>query len=67
MSLLNTLSNDAKVALIDALTKSLSVRREPSSLQSLYGVWKDDRTAEEVIAGIRESRITGTRNIESLA
>ena len=65
MAMLNTLSNDAKWAIINALTKSMETRRKPSQLQSLFGVWQDSRTAEDVITDIRRSRMTGTRHLES--
>jgi hypothetical protein len=64
---LKNLNPDSKLDLISKLSQSL---KEPATipettLQSLFGAYKSDETADEIIAGLRASRVS-TRNIESL-
>jgi hypothetical protein len=64
---LENLNADSKLDLISKLSQSLKkdeTSQEPS-LQSLFGAYKSDETAEEIIAEIRASRIFN-RNIELL-
>ncbi|MCF8460527.1 MAG: hypothetical protein K9G46_07370 [Flavobacteriales bacterium] len=51
------LDNRSKKQLIIKLTKSID-ENEPSNsgFDKLFGAWKDDRTAEEIIKDIRDSR-----------
>ena len=64
---LNNLNSISKLDLISKLSQSLkeSDRNQEASLQSLFGAYKSDETAEEIIAEIRESRVFN-RNTESL-
>jgi len=64
---LNNLNSNSKLDLISKLSQSLkeSDRNQEASLQSLFGAYKSNETAEEIIAEIRESRVFN-RNTESL-
>ena len=64
---LKNLNADSKLDLISKLSQSL---KEPetiseTSLQSLFGAYKSEETAEEIIAELRASRMFN-RNTESL-
>jgi hypothetical protein len=64
---LENLNRDSKLDLISKLSQSLKNGEnvaEPT-LQSLFGAYKSDETAEEIIDGIRASKIFN-RNIELL-
>jgi len=64
---LKNLKHDNKLDLISKLSESLktSEKKEDISLQSLFGAYKSNETAEEIIAELRASR-TSNRNIETL-
>ncbi len=64
---LENLNADSKLDLISKLSQSLKKEDviSENSLQSLFGAYKSDETAEEIIAGIRKSRVSN-RNIEPL-
>ena len=64
---LKNLNNNSKLDLISKLSQSLkeSDKNQEAPLQSLFGAYKSDETAEEIIAEIRESRVFN-RNNESL-
>lgn len=64
---LKHLNPDSKLDLISKLSQSLkeSETVPETSLQSLFGAYKSDETTDEIIAGLRASRVS-TRNIESL-
>jgi hypothetical protein len=64
---LKNLNSDSKLDLISKLSQSLrhSDKDDEASLQSLFGAYKSDETAEEIIAEIRASRVSN-RNIEPL-
>ncbi len=65
--LLRNLNSDSKLDLISKLSQSLkkSNKQDAPSLQSLFGAWQSEKTAEEIIAELRASR-TFSRKIESL-
>lgn len=67
LHLLSNLSPTDKLDLIARLSQSLKqdYQREPSSLKSLFGAYKGEETAEEMIEAIRNSRVSN-RNIEPL-
>lgn len=71
MAMLEHLSDDEKLELIALLSQSLrmkkkSRKKEPAEgLNDLYGAWKDEKSAEELIAELRQSRVF-TRQIEPL-
>ena len=64
---LKNLKHDSKLDLISKLSESLksTEKNNEISLQSLFGAYKSDETAEEIIASLRESRVFN-RNIEAL-
>jgi hypothetical protein len=64
---LKNLNADSKLDLISKLSQSLKKEEkiQETSLQSLFGAYKSDDTADEIIADIRASRVFN-RNIESL-
>ncbi len=64
---LQHLNSDSKLDLISKLSQSLkeSEKVSDTSLDSLFGAYKSQETAEEIIAELRESRVSN-RNIESL-
>ena len=66
-SFFKNLDAESKIDLIARFTQSLkkSETNEEDSLQSLFGVYRSEETAEEIIASLRTSR-TFNRNIESL-
>jgi hypothetical protein len=65
MGLLDSLADDDKLNIIRALTDSLRKKSDRPSLDSLFGVWKDDKSADEIIEEIYHSRTLNTRRIES--
>jgi len=64
---LKNLNPDSKLDLISKLSQSLKETETVSetSLQSLFGAYKSDETAEEIIEELRASRVFN-RNIEPL-
>jgi hypothetical protein len=64
---LKNLNSNSKLDLISKLSQSLkeSAKTEEATLQSLFGAYKSDETAEEIIAKIKASRVFN-RNTESL-
>jgi len=64
--LLNTLTPNLKVKLIERLSKSLNEEfsNENDWFENSYGAWIDSRDSDEIIAEIRDSR-TFNRQIES--
>lgn len=64
---LKNLNSDSKLDLISKLSQSLKeTETTPKmSLESLFGAYKSDETAEEIIAELRASRVFN-RNTETL-
>ena len=64
---LKNLNPNSKLDLIAKLSQSLKNKDEnkDNSLQSLFGAYQLEETAEEMIAGIRKARVSN-RNIEPL-
>lgn len=64
---LKNLKHESKLDLIAKLSESLkmSEKKEGVSLESLFGAYKSDETAEQIIYEIRASR-TFNRNTETL-
>lgn len=64
---LKNLNSDSKLDLISKLSQSLkqNEKADEISLQSLFGAYKSEETAEEIISAIRASRVFN-RNIETL-
>jgi hypothetical protein len=65
MGLLDSLADDDKLSIIRILADSLRKKSDKASLDSLYGAWNDDKSAEEIINEIYRNRISNTRHIES--
>jgi hypothetical protein len=63
VSLLKGLDTDSKKKIINRLTESLDTKEEKVDLRLLFGAWEDDRTSDEIINDIRESRIEKAENI----
>jgi len=63
VSLLKGLDTDSKKKIINRLTESLDTKEEKVDLRPLFGAWEDDRTSDEIINDIRESRIEKAENI----
>ena len=63
---LKNLKHDTKLDLISKLSESLksTEKNNETSLQSLFGAYKSAEAAEEIIASLRESRVSN-RNIEA--
>lgn len=66
-SFLKNLNADSKLDLISKLSQSLkqASHNNNTSLQSLFGAYRSEETADEIIADIRTSRLAN-RNIELL-
>jgi hypothetical protein len=66
-SFLKNLNSNSKLDLISQLSQSLKEtdKSKEASLQSLFGAYKSDETAEEIIAEIRASRVFN-RNTETI-
>ena len=64
---LKNLNPNSKLDLISKLSQSLKNSSDVSdtSLQSLFGAYKSEETADEIIAELRNSRVFN-RNIEPL-
>lgn len=58
LGLLNNLSPDSKLELISKLSDSLKGPKKPTnkSLSDLYGAFKSKKTADEIIADLKNSR-----------
>ncbi|MFW5851938.1 MAG: hypothetical protein ACOCWB_06930 [Bacteroidota bacterium] len=55
---LSKLDNRSKKNLIIKLTESINPNEDKNfDLSSLYGAWEDDRTSDEIIRDIKDSRI----------
>lgn len=63
---LKNLNADSKLDLISQLSQSLkSDKVDTTSLESLFGAYQSEETADEIIAELRSSRVSN-RNIEPL-
>lgn len=63
---LKNLNADSKLDLISKLSQSLkSDKADTTSLESLFGAYQTEETADEIIAELRSSRVSN-RNIEPL-
>ncbi len=65
--LLKNLSRDIKLDIIGKLSKTIKsdLNKQNKSLKNSFGVWQSDKSAEEIIMELRESR-NFNRNIEAL-
>ena len=63
---LKNLNAESKLDLISQLSLSLKAdKTDNMSLESLFGAYETEETADEIIAGLRSSRVSN-RNIEPL-
>ncbi len=64
---LKNLNSDSKLDLISKLSQSLKDEKtsQEKTLQSLFGAYKSDETADEIIAELKASRVFN-RTIEKL-
>jgi hypothetical protein len=67
LGVLQNLTHDSKLDLISRLSQSLKMGNQMNdiTLQSLFGAYRSEETAEEIITAIKASR-TFNRNIEAL-
>lgn len=63
VSLLKVLDTDSKRKIIARLTESLDTKEEKVDSSTLFGAWEDNRTSDEIINDIRESRIEKAEKI----
>lgn len=59
LQMIEGLSNNSKKILINKLTKSIEKNNDKvkdSKFEKLYGAWKSDKSADEIIADIKSSR-----------
>ncbi|HET8886389.1 MAG TPA: hypothetical protein VFM70_08590 [Salinimicrobium sp.] len=62
---LKNLDNNAKINLINKLIKSIETKpKKESDLKSMFGAWEDERTSDEIVEEIKNSRVVKT-NTES--
>ncbi len=65
LSLMKNLSPEIKREIIKRLSDSLASPPAPAGkLDSLFGAWQGDETAEEMIQRIRDSRVDTDRVVE---
>jgi hypothetical protein len=67
MAFLETLSPGAKLDIISQLTQSLKseVKSKENLFESSFGAWTGNESSEEIVKGIRDSRVFN-RQIEGL-
>jgi hypothetical protein len=62
---LNMLDNSSKRMIIKKLNDSLNEPAEKTyDLNDVFGKWEDDRTADEIIKEIRDSRLNKKLNLD---
>lgn len=66
IELLNSLSTDNKLDIIERLTASIKIdlKNKNSSFKKSFGAFESDKSAEEIIKEIRDSRVSSSE-IES--
>ncbi len=67
LGLIRNLSPEIKLILIERITKTLkgNLTKKDSPITDAFGKWKSEKSADEIITEIRESR-TFNRQIEML-
>ena len=67
ISTLMNLSDDMKIRIINRLSSSMIKKHTKQSIESMFGVWKDNgMSAEEMINAIKDNRGADKREIVSL-
>ncbi|MGM0581420.1 MAG: hypothetical protein ACQETL_12110 [Bacteroidota bacterium] len=62
---LNLLDNSSKKMIIKKLNDSLNEPAEKNfNLNDVFGKWEDDKTADEIIKEIRDSRVNKELNLD---
>lgn len=62
---LNLLDNSSKKMIIKKLNDSLNEPTEKTfNLNEVFGKWEDDKTADEIIKEIRDSRVNKKLNLD---
>ncbi len=65
INLLSSVSDEIKLRIINKLSESLLKEgKKEISIKDSFGVWNDNRSAEEIINEIHKARVLGTRKIE---
>lgn len=54
---LNRLDPASKKFLINKLGESLESKKEKTDLNSLFGAWEDEKSSDQIISEIRNSRV----------
>lgn len=57
LSLLEGLDKSSKKTIIEKLSKSLEDKTVKTDLESLFGAWEDEKSSDEIIKEIRDSRV----------
>lgn len=62
-NLLSNLNDNSKIELIAQLSKSILEQKKDKkkSLEKLFGAWKSNESAEEIIDKLRKSRVTNRK------
>lgn len=64
-SFLTRLDNSSKKRLIIKLTESIETNEQSGfDLNELFGAWEDTRSTDEIISGIRSSRVEKNNSID---
>jgi hypothetical protein len=57
LSILEGLDKSSKKTIIEKLSKSLEDKADKTDLESLFGAWEDEKSSDEIIKEIRDSRV----------
>ncbi len=57
LNLLEGLDKSSKKTIIEKLSKSLEDETVKPDLESLFGAWEDEKSSDEIIKEIRDSRV----------
>ncbi len=63
LSLLEGLDKTSKKTIIEKLSKSLEENVVKKDLESLFGAWEDEKSSDEIIKEIRDSRVEKSENL----
>ena len=57
LSVLEGFDKSSKKTIIEKLSKSLEDKTVKTDLESLFGAWEDEKSSDEIIKEIRDSRV----------
>ncbi|MFL0683868.1 hypothetical protein CLV31_11661 [Algoriphagus aquaeductus] len=57
LSVLEGFDKSSKKTIIEKLSKSLEDKAIKTDLESLFGAWEDEKSSDEIIKEIRDSRV----------